>query len=99
MWMAPVLTDVPFATRAKLWKSWVTHRDQEPSEVLHEIRFRHMLPTAASVLAQSTLRPLQGQYGVWLASGFLYPYDAQETAFASAIEVARGLGVSKAPWT
>lgn len=99
MWMAPVLTDVPFATRAKLWKSWVTHRDQEPSEVLHEVRFRHMLPTAATVLAQATLRPLQGQYGVWLAGGYLYPYDAQETAFASAIEVARGLGVSKAPWT
>ena len=98
MWMSPVLTDAPLLTRVRLWKSWVTHRDQQPSEVLHEVQFRHMLPTAATIRAQDALRPLQGQYGVWLAGGYLHPYDAQETAFASAIDVARGLGVTKAPW-
>jgi predicted NAD/FAD-binding protein len=98
MWMAPVLTDVPLFIRARLWKSWVTRRDQQPAEVLHEARFRHMLPTATTIRAQEALRPLQGQYGVWLAGGYLHPYDAQETAFMSAIEVARGLGVTKGPW-
>ena len=98
MWMAPVLADVPLLTRARLWKSWVTHRDREPSAVLHEAGFRHMLPTAATIRAQETLRTMQGQYGVWLAGGYLHPYDAQETAFVSAIEAARGLGITKAPW-
>jgi len=91
MWLAPVLTDVPPSIGTKLWKSWVTHRDRQPAQVLHETEFKHMLPTAATVRAQSELRSLQGQDGIWLAGGYMYPYDSQETALRSAIRVAHGL--------
>ena len=94
MWLAPVLTDVPPATATKLWKSWVTHRDRQPAQVLHAAEFQHMLPTAATIGAQRELRSLQGRDGIWLAGGYMYPYDAQETALRSAIRVARGLGVT-----
>ncbi len=94
MWLAPVLTGVPPATATKLWKSWVTHRDRQPAQVLHAADFRHMLPTAAAIRAQREVRSLQGRDGIWLAGGYLHPYDAQETALRSAIRVARGLGVT-----
>ena len=54
MWMAQVLAAPP-QTAAKLWKSWVTHREQQPAQILHEVRFRHMLPTPATIGAQTAL--------------------------------------------
>ena len=94
MWLAPVLTGVPPAVSTKLWKSWVTHRDQQPAHVLHGADFKHMLPTASTIRAQRWLRSLQGRDGIWLTGGYMHPYDAQETALRSAIRVARGLGVT-----
>jgi predicted NAD/FAD-binding protein len=90
MWMGPVLSGPP-QTTAKLWKSWVTHREREPAQVLHEAQFRHMLPTPAPINAQTALANLQGAGGLWFAGGYTYPYDSQETALLSAIQVARGL--------
>ena len=94
MWLAPVLTVPPQAPGPGLWKSWVTHRDQEPSDVLHEAAFRHMLPTPASLLAQGALRALQGRGGLWFAGGYTLPFDSQETALLSALQVAVGLGAA-----
>jgi hypothetical protein len=34
---------------------------------------------------------------LWFAGGYLYPYDAQETALLSAIEVANGLNGGSTP--
>ena len=96
MWLADVVTGPPRATTAKLWKSWTTHRQQQPARMLHEAAFKHMLPTPATLLAQSALRRMQGRDGIWLAGGYLHPYDAQETALWSAISVALGLGVTSA---
>ena len=76
-----------------LWKSWVTHRSHLPQQVLHDVSFSHFLPTPASLRAQKLLRARQGEGGVRLAGGYLHPYDAQETALLSAIDVAAGLGV------
>jgi uncharacterized protein len=92
MWLAPVLTPAPGAGAPNLWKSWVTHRDMPPAEVLHEANFRHLLPTPATIRAQDVLRALQGRDGVWFAGGYTHPYDAQETALLSAMDVAQGLG-------
>ena len=50
----------------------------------------HMLPTPASIQAQTNTRLLKGRTGLWFAGGYLFPYDAQETALLSAIEVANG---------
>ena len=50
-----------------------------------------MLPTPATLHAQDNLQLLQGLDGIWLAGGYLYPYDSQETALRSALRVAVGL--------
>jgi predicted NAD/FAD-binding protein len=94
MWMADVLTDVTPATAAKIWKSWVTHRTQPPAQIVREVDYMHMLPTPATIKAQTGLRLLQGRAGIWFAGGYLLPYDSQETALTSALRVALGMGVS-----
>ena len=96
MWLATVLAGAPPATAAKVWKSWTTHRVQQPAQMLHEATFRHMLPTAATIEAQAALRLLQGRDRIWFAGGYTRPYDAQETALRSALGVALGLGISSA---
>ena len=96
MWLAPVLTGTPVTTAAKLWKSWTTHRAQQPSQLLHRATFRHMLPTPASIAGQNALRQHQGRAGVWFAGGYTLPYDAQETALLSALGVALGLSSGSA---
>jgi predicted NAD/FAD-binding protein len=96
MWLADVVTGAPPETAAKLWKSWTTHRLQ-PAQVLHQADFMHMLPTPASIQAQTATRLLQGKTGLWFAGGYLFPYDAQETALLSAIEVANGLNGGSTP--
>ena len=97
MWLAEVVTGAPPATAAKLWKSWTTHRPLQPTQVLHQASFMHMLPTPASIQAQTETRQLQGRTGLWFAGGYLFPYDAQETALLSAIEVANGLNGGSTP--
>jgi predicted NAD/FAD-binding protein len=96
MWLAPVLAGVPPSTAVKLWKSWTTHRQQQPAQVLHDTTFKHMLPTPATITAQSLLRQMQGRDGIWFAGGYTLPYDAQETALLSALSVAIGIGASTA---
>jgi len=94
MWMERVLGGVPRQTAGKIWKSWITHRDQLPAEIVHQTQFTHMLPTPASLTAQNAVQLLQGRGGVWFAGGYLFPYDAQETALRSAIGVAIGLSIT-----
>jgi predicted NAD/FAD-binding protein len=96
MWMGPVLPGPPPATAAKLWKSWTTHRQQQPAQVLYQASFKHMLPTPSTIAAQNTLRQFQGDAGIWFAGGYTLPYDAQETALLSALGVALGIGVTSA---
>ncbi|HZP47331.1 MAG TPA: NAD(P)-binding protein [Vicinamibacterales bacterium] len=93
MWLAPVLRSVPLATSAKLWKSWTTHRNVPPA-TLAQASFVHLLPTPATITAQNAVRALQGIGRIWLAGGYLSPYDSQETALRSALGVALGLNVS-----
>jgi predicted NAD/FAD-binding protein len=95
MWMAQVLAG-PAQTTSKLWKSWVTHRDRLPNQILHEVQFRHMLPTVGSIVAQAALSKLQGLGGLWFAGGYTLPYDSQETALLSAINIAWKMQVASA---
>jgi uncharacterized protein len=94
MWMGDVINSVPQETAGKVWKSWDTHRLVQPQQILAEAHFRHMLPTPATLAAQSALLPLQGEDGVWFAGGYTRPYDSQETALVSALAVAQGLGAA-----
>lgn len=91
MWLADVLSAPPPETAQKLWKSWVTHRDRLPAEIVHDVTFMHVQPTVATLRAQNRLRGLQGRDGIWFAGGYLYPFDAQETALRSALEVTFGM--------
>jgi uncharacterized protein len=93
MSLASVVDGPPPETTARLWKSWITHRAR-PHQVLHEAEFTHMLPTAETLRAQDRLGSFQGVDGIWFAGGYLYPYDAQETALLSALRIAEGLQVS-----
>jgi uncharacterized protein len=95
MWMASVLGDGPASPAAGLWKSWATHR-QLPSQMFHEAAFLHMVPTPATLAGQAALRARQGRNRVWYAGGYLFPYDAQETALWSAVQVALGMGAVSA---
>lgn len=81
-------------SQLNLWKSWVTHRDKQPANVLHQSTFRHMVPSVATLRAQVRLQEAQGQNGIWVAGGYTFPYDCQETALVSALKVAAGLNVS-----
>jgi predicted NAD/FAD-binding protein len=96
MWLAPVVPDAPGTARARLWKSWILHRSHPPTQVLHEAAFTHMLPTPATLSAQNQVRSLQGLDGIWIAGGYLYPYDSQETALLSALSIALGLQATTA---
>jgi predicted NAD/FAD-binding protein len=95
MWLASVIAGAPPAISARVWKSWVSHRAR-PQQVLHEAEFTHMWPTVDTIRAQERLASLQGADGIWLAGGYQFPYDAQETALVSALQVARSLGVTSA---
>ena len=96
MWLAKVLTPMPPLTEARLWKSWVTHRDRQPANVLHESVFQHMVPSVNTLRAQNRLQDLQGRGNVWLAGGYTFPFDSQETAFVSALTIAAGLKTTTA---
>lgn len=98
MWLADVIDAAPSAA-ARVWKSWVAHRAEPPGDVLAEAAFTHMLPTTATIHAQETLGLLQGRDRIWLAGGYLHPYDSQETALRSALRVAIGLQVRSARLT
>jgi predicted NAD/FAD-binding protein len=80
-----------------LWKSWATHRAQDPADILHRVEYRHILPTPATLRGQDALRPLQGEGGVWFVGGWTMPFDAQETALLSAWSVAEALGSLDTP--
>jgi hypothetical protein len=93
MWLGSVVTGPPPATAARLWKSWITHR-QPPRQMLQEVAFTHISPTLATLQAQRKLNLLQGAGGIWFAGGYLSPYDSQESALRSALRVAAGLRVT-----
>src|SRR5262249_20283327 len=91
MWLADTLAGVPPQVASKVWKSWITHRSQQPAQILAQAQFRHMVPTPATLHAQQNLRAMQGQGGLWFAGGYTRPFDSQETALVSAIDVTQHL--------
>lgn len=92
MSLARVIHPAPSGTEARIWKSWVTYRERQPEIILHESSFRHMVPSVATLRSQTKVNDLQGRGGVWVAGGYTFPYDSQETALVSALRVAFGLG-------
>ena len=89
MWLKSVLAVPPAKTAAKVWKSWITYAERPPENVLAEARYKHMLPTPATLNAQNNLLALQGRGDVWFVGGYTRPYDSQDTALVSAGDVAQ----------
>lgn len=74
-----------------LYKSWIEQRSQQPKEIVHDIKFKHFLPSVQSMNATDELAKVQGQGGLWFAGGWSQHFDTQETALLSALQVAKGL--------
>ena len=58
---------------------------------MHEIKFKHFLPSVQSMAATDALAKVQGQGGLWFAGGWSQHFDTQETGLISALQVAKGL--------
>lgn len=76
---------------AEVYKSWSTGRDRQPAEVLHTTEYRHVLIDGGTLAGQQELAGLQGRDGIWFAGAWTRPFDAQETALLSAMQVAEAL--------
>ncbi len=74
-----------------LYKSWIDQRSQKPQQIVHEIKFKHFLPSVQSMAATDALAKVQGQGGLWFAGGWSQHFDTQETGLISALQVAKGL--------
>ena len=71
-------------------------REPDPSQVIAEFDYAHPIFDAAAIAAQQRLPSVQGEGGIWLA-GAWGRYGFHEDGLRSALEVAKGLGVS-VPW-
>ena len=74
-----------------LYKSWIDQRSQQPQKVVHDIKFKHFLPSVQSMKATDDLQKLQGQQNLWFVGGWSQHFDTQETALLSALQIAKGL--------
>ncbi len=73
------------------------HREPDPRSVFAEIEYAHPVFDAASSGAQARLANLQGVQRTWYCGAWTR-YGFHEDGLASAVEVARCLGV-EAPWS
>jgi predicted NAD/FAD-binding protein len=71
-------------------------REPDPAKVIAEITYHHPVFDSGAMRAQGLLGQLQGRDRLWFCGSYA-GYGFHEDALASAIAVARGLGV-EAPW-
>lgn len=79
-----------------LFKSWATHRDRQPKELVCERHFCHPLITPDAVRAARALQAWQGYEGLWFSGQFTTGVDLQETALYSATKAASTLAPDSA---
>lgn len=91
MSMALALPALADGSPVDLWKSWITHREVQPAEIIATEDYTHIHGSPATVAAQETLATLQGEGGLYFAGGWMTAFDSQETALTSAMDVARAL--------
>jgi predicted NAD/FAD-binding protein len=71
-------------------------REPDPNKVIAELSYYHPVFDGAAMRAQGLLGQLQGRDRLWFCGSYA-GYGFHEDALASAVTVARGLGV-EAPW-
>jgi predicted NAD/FAD-binding protein len=98
MWLG-AMHRTPDGSTVDLFKSWATVRDRQPSELIHERNFRHLLPTPDMLAAQRVLAERQGAENIWFAGAYMGPYVNQENALQSAIGIAQSITPNSAHLT
>jgi predicted NAD/FAD-binding protein len=78
--------------QADVFRSWVTHYDVPPRDVIADVVYEHGKPTPAYYAAQTRLAAAQGRDNLWFAGVYTRGFDNHESAVESAIEVARSIG-------
>ncbi|MEO6155777.1 MAG: FAD-dependent oxidoreductase, partial [Thermomonas sp.] len=68
----------------------------DPAKVLRRMNYQHPVYTHASVAAQSRKTEIQGQRNTWFAGAY-WGWGFHEDGMRSAVDVARGLGVTWEP--
>ncbi|QXJ23768.1 FAD-dependent oxidoreductase [Actinomadura graeca] len=76
---------------ADVFKSWITHREEAPRKPLALASFRQLCLTPPAVRARTRVAAAQGRGGIHFAGHYLHRVDSQESALASAVDVARRL--------
>ncbi|GAA1944775.1 FAD-dependent oxidoreductase [Agromyces allii] len=76
---------------APVFKSWITHDDDLPEPLYALATYEHGCITPEYFDAQSTLKGLNGQQGLWLAGLYMHDVDSHESAIRSAVAVAYAL--------
>ncbi|WP_067459921.1 FAD-dependent oxidoreductase [Actinomadura macra] len=76
---------------ADVFKSWITHREEAPRRPLAMASFRQLCLTPPAVRARARVTAAQGMGGVHFAGHYLHYVDSQESALASAVDIAREL--------
>jgi predicted NAD/FAD-binding protein len=88
--------DAPFITewcghreRRDVFRTWLVPGRAPPAAIHHRQSFEHLVVTPQSLTAHRALARLQGQGGLWVAGMYVADVDVQESALASAMDVAR----------
>ncbi|NYH77706.1 putative NAD/FAD-binding protein [Actinopolyspora biskrensis] len=81
-WYGPI-------TGAQVFKSWLTHRDRLPTELVTAREYHHPVPTVRNMRAQAVLEEIQGNDGLHCAGSWTVDVDSQESAVRSAVATAR----------
>jgi uncharacterized protein len=86
----------PLATRTPLIVTLNPAREPDPALVYDDHWFEHPLFDEAAIRAQAEIPTIQGKDRLWF-SGAYQRYGFHEDGLASAVEMARGMGIEK-PW-
>jgi uncharacterized protein len=74
-----------------VFKSWVTHRREQPRDVVATFDYRHAHETPDFARAQTDLAAVQGDSNLWFAGTHTVDVASQESALMSAVAVAKRL--------
>ena len=72
-----------------VFKSWVTHEEQLPSDVYATAVYLHPKVDRRYFSAQRELQSFQGKANIWLAGMYMFDIDCHESAVSSAINVVK----------
>lgn len=81
----------PWASRAAIFKSWVTFETRRPDPLYRLTTYDHPKVSPAYFEAQRAIGKLQGRNNLWLAGMYTHDADCHESAVISAVNVARRL--------